>query len=124
MTRTLVTSLIVALVAVPLSHAQQADEAANWQRVASVTPLGSRVKVDTADRRRYSGTLMQVTDTGIVIKRATRLPEPPVTVTFDRITRLEQDRGGLSVAKALGIGVAAGAGAVMTLIMMALAFSD
>jgi hypothetical protein len=122
--RALVTSLILALLAAPTARAQQADEAANWQRVAIVTPLGSRVKVETADRRRYSGTLMQVTDTGIVIKRATRLPEAPVTVPFDRIARLEQDRGGLSVAKAIGIGVAAGAGAMMSLILMAIVMAD
>ncbi len=122
--RTLITSLILALLAATPARAQQADEAANWHRVASMTPLGSRVKVETADRRRYTGTLMQVTDTAIVIKRATRMPAAPVRVPFDRIARLEQDRGGLSVAKAIGIGVAAGAGAMVSLILLAIALGD
>jgi hypothetical protein len=122
--RALITLVLLAFLAAPPVRAEQVDEAASWQRVASVTPLGSRVKVETADRRRYTGTLMRVTDTGIVIKRATRLPEAPVAVPFDRIARLEQDRGGLSVAKAIGIGVAAGAGAMLSLILMAIGMPD
>jgi hypothetical protein len=92
--------------------------------VAQAVPLGSRVKVETTEGRRYSGTLMQVSDSAIVIKRATRLPEPAVTLTFEQLARLERDRGGFSVAKALGIGLAAGAGAVAMLIVMAFALED
>ena len=123
-----ITSLLFALLAAPQARAQTqpsfSDEASSWRRVAEATPLGTKVKVETYERRKYTGTLMRVTDTAIVIKRSTRLPEPPLTVPFDQLARLEQDRGGMSVAKALGIGLAAGAGAVASLMIMAFAFAD
>lgn len=126
------TALILVLLAAPLAGAQTPPpaaqpvptEAESWRRVAGATPLGSRVKVETFERRKYHGTLMQATDTAIVIKRSTRLPEPPVTIPYDQLARLEQDRGGVNVAKAIGIGLAAGAGAVVSLILFALAVSD
>jgi hypothetical protein len=123
-------ALILALLMAPTGRAlaqtplRLLDEAASWRDVAQAVPLGSRVKVETTEGRRYSGTLMQVSDSAIVIKRATRLPEPAVTVTFGQLARLERDRGGFSVAKALGIGLAAGAGAVAMLIVMAFALED
>jgi hypothetical protein len=127
----IVTSLIAAVLAAPIAHAQApaqppqaSNEAANWRSVAHATPLGARVKVETFESRKYTGTLMQVTDTAIVIKRSTRMPEPPLTVTFDQVARLEQDRGGVGVGKAIGIGLAAGAGAMLSLIFMAFAFAD
>lgn len=121
-------ALMVALLAAPPVLAQAGapgqpgpGESASWRNVAISIPPGSRVKVETFEHRRYTGTLMHVTDTAVVIKRSTRLPEPPVTILFDQVARLEQDRGGTSIGKAIGIGVAAGAGAMMSLILLAIA---
>jgi opacity protein-like surface antigen len=124
----IVSMLVFALLAAPMASAQAPApaqppaEAASWRSVALATPLGARVKVETFEGRRYSGTLMQVTDDAVVIKRATRIPEPPATIPFDQVARLEQDRGGVGVGKAIGIGLAAGAGAMLSLILMAFAF--
>lgn len=99
-------------------------EAAAWKGVAGAIPLGSRVKVQTVDGKRVSGTLMQVNDGGVLVKRNSRLPEPAVSIAFADLSRLERDRGngGFNVAKAIGIAVAAGAGVVLTLFAIALQF--
>jgi hypothetical protein len=133
MRRVITTALVLVLVAAPFAHAQTpapavapptSNEAASWRSVARATPLGARVKVETFEGRKYSGTLMQVTDVAVVIKRSTRIPEPPAAIPFDQVSRLEQDRGGVGVGKAIGIGLAAGAGAMLSLILMAFAFSE
>jgi hypothetical protein len=101
------------------------QEATQWQKVAVAIPLGTKVKIQTADGKRLTGTLMGVNETAVTIKRNARQPEPPAEVTFDRIANLERDNGGgISVAKAIGIGLAAGAGVVVTLIVIALQIDD
>ncbi len=68
-------------------------EAAAWRDVAHAIPLGSRVKAQTMEGRRISGTLMQVTDGAVLVKRNTRLPEPAVSIAFADLSRLERDHG-------------------------------
>ncbi len=98
-------------------------EATAWREVATGIPLGSRVKVQTLEGKRLTGTLMRVSDDGLLLKKNSRMAEPAVTIGFDALSRLERDQpgGGLNVAKAVGIGLAAGAGAILT--MFAIAFS-
>ena len=98
-------------------------EATAWRDVATGIPLGSRVKVQTLEGKRFTGTLMRVSDEGLLLKKNSRMAEPAITVGFDALSRLERDTpgGGLNVAKAVGIGLAAGAGAILT--MFAIAFS-
>ena len=100
-------------------------EAAAWKGVAGAIPLGSRVKVQTLDGKRVIGTLMQVNDGGVLVKKNSRLPEPAVSIAFADLSRLERDHGngnGVSLAKALGIAAATGAGFVFTLFAIALQF--
>ena len=63
-----------------------------------------------------TATLMSVSDDAIVVKRESRVPEPAVTIRFDELARLERDdrKGGFTVGKAIGVGLAAGAGAILT----------
>ncbi len=97
-------------------------EAAAWRDVANAIPLGTRVKAQTMEGRRISGTLMQVTDAAVLVKRNTRLPEPAVSIAFADLSRLERDHGngGINIAKAVAIAVGAGAGVVFTIFMIAL----
>ena len=97
-------------------------EAAAWKAVAGAIPLGSRVKAHTMEGRRISGTLMQVTDEAVLVKRNSRLPEPAVSIAFTDLSRLERDHasGGINLAKAVGIALAAGAGVMITLFAIAL----
>jgi hypothetical protein len=98
-----------------------AQDAATWRKVADSIPLGSKVKVQRIDGTRVSGTLMRADDTGVTVKKNTRLPEPAVTVAYDAIGNLERDHGGgMSWGKAIGIGLAAGASAIATIFVIAL----
>lgn len=108
-------------IGIPSAHAQP-DEATAWRQVAEVIPLGSKVKVQTADGKRLTGTLMRVDGTAIMLKRNTRRPEPALTIAFTEIGRLERDQGtgSANVAKAIGVGLAAGAGVFFSLILIAL----
>lgn len=68
---------------------------------------------------------MAVDDQGIVIKRESRVPEPAVAIAFADLAALQQDEaGGFSLGKALGIGLAAGVGAILTLFAIAVAIDD
>jgi hypothetical protein len=106
---------------VPTAHAQP-SEATAWRQVAETIPLGSKVKVQIADGKRLNGTLMGVDATALMLKRNTRRPEPALMITFDEIAKLERDQpgGGVQIAKAIGVGLAAGAGVFFSLILIAL----
>ena len=104
------------------AQSQTPVEATAWKEVAAAIPLGSRVKVQTLEGKRFSGTLMRVGDDAVLVKKNTRLPEPAVSIAFSSLSRLERDHGnngGISIAKALGIAVATGAGVVLTLFLIA-----
>lgn len=98
-----------------------AQDAATWRKVADAIPLGSKVKVQRVDGTRVSGTLMRADDTGVTVKKNTRLPEPAVVVSYDLIGNLERDHGGgMSWGKAIGLGLAGGASAILTILVIAL----
>lgn len=100
----------------------QADEADAWRKVAEAIPLGSKVKVQIADGKRVNGTLMRVDGDAIMLKRNTRRPEAAYTVPFAEVARLERDQanGGMHIARAIGVGLAAGAGVFFSLVLIAL----
>jgi hypothetical protein len=98
-----------------------AQESADWRKVADAIDLGSKIKVQTIDGRRITGTLMRVDSKEILVKRNSRRPEPAITVAFDDVARLERHKdGGFNVAKAITVGVASGAGVILTLIFFAM----
>jgi hypothetical protein len=102
-----------------------AMEAAAFKQMAAAIPLGSRVKVQTKTGRRMTATLMSVSDEAVIVKRAARMPEPAVTIPFAELARLQIDQGnGMSIGKAIGIGLASGAGAILTLFAIALSLDD
>jgi len=103
------------------AHEAFAQEAAAWRQVAEAFPLGSTIKLQTAAGKRMTGTLMRVDDTGVLVKKNTRLPEPAATVAYTDIARLERDTGnGVNIAKAIAIGLASGTGVVVGLILFAM----
>jgi hypothetical protein len=99
-------------------------EAPAWRQVAEAIPLGSKVKLQTVENKRISGTLMRVDGTSVMVKKNTRRPEPAITVDFDNIAKIERDHGGggINIAKAAAIGLATGAGVVVSLILFAMQF--
>ena len=110
--------------AVLAAPSQTKVEAAAWKDVAAAIPLGVRVKAQTTDGKRINGTLMRVDGDGVLVKKNTRLPEPAIAIAFSDLSRLERhhDNGGINLAKAMGIALAAGAGVVFTLFAIALQF--
>ena len=88
-------------------------------------PIGSRVRVHLVDGRQERGTLMDATAERLVIQPRTRIPERPVQIPIDRVAAVELERGNGSVARAIGIGIAAGAGAFFgILLLFAAIYSD
>lgn len=118
---TLTASNAFALSTVAATAAKVEQEHLQWQKVAEAIPLGTKVKVQTLDGKRVSGTLLSVDEKSVQLKRNTRRPEAAVTVTFDNISNLQRDNGGgVNWAKALGIGLGAGAGVILTIFIIAL----
>lgn len=103
------------------AQAPAPTEAAAWKEVAAAIPLGSRVKVQTVEGKRITGTLMRVDEGSVMVKKNTRMPEPALSIAFSDLAKLERDHpGGLNVAKAAAIGLASGAGVLLGLFMIAL----
>jgi hypothetical protein len=48
------------------------------------------------------------------------VPEPALTIGFDRVSSIEKDNGGLHIGKAIAVGVATGAGMILTIILFAM----
>jgi hypothetical protein len=118
--RTIALALVVSLFTLNAANVL-AQEGPSWRKVAGAIPLGSKVKLQTLEGRRVSGTLMRVDDTAVVVKKNTRLPEAAVTVTYDQIANMARDySGGMSWGKAIGMGLGAGAGAILAILVIAL----
>ena len=66
----------------------QAQESSAWRSVAQAIPLGSKVRVQTMDGKRLSGTLMRADSSSMLIKRNTRHPEPAVSIAFDDVAKI------------------------------------
>lgn len=100
-------------------------EAKALGEMVAAIPVGSRVKAHTNHGKEINGTLMSVTTDAVIIKKKTRLSEPAVTVPFVELARVELQTGeGMSIGKAIGIGLAAGAGAILTLFAFVAALDD
>lgn len=98
-----------------------ANEAATWRAVAAAIPLGSKVKIQTANGDRFNATLMSVGSDSVMVKKNARRPEPAETIAFADLARIERDHGGnTNVGKAIAVGLAAGAGVILGLFAIAL----
>lgn len=119
--RTAAIALITSLLMPTSAFAQEADA---WRKVAESIPLGSKVKVQTYEGRRFSGTLMRVDGKEILVKKNTRRPEPAVAIVFDDISTLEREQknGSSSIGKAIAVGLATGTGVILSLFLIALQF--
>jgi hypothetical protein len=95
-----------------------------WRQVASRLPAGSRVRLQLTDGVRLTGIVMAADDAAIVVKPKTRIPEPERRIPYAAIEMLEQDTGGLSVGKAVAIGVGAGAAAFLAIVFITFALID
>lgn len=83
-------------------------------------PVGSRVRVERATGGTLHGTLIAATPDRVVVQRATRIPEPPVDVPLQNVTRIQiEERTG--VGKGIIIGAAIGAAATFGFLILIVA---
>jgi hypothetical protein len=124
--RVFISLTVACLIAVtPLVAAQQPVpmevEVAAMRQTASVIPLGSRVKLQLQSGRRLTATLLAVETDALVVKRDARIPEPALTIPFRELAQLQRDqKSGFTIAKAIGVGLAAGVGAILTVFAIAM----
>ena len=87
-------------------------------------PVGSRVGIERTTGRTIHGTLIAADSGVVVVQRATRIPEPPLSVPLGDVARIEvEERSNL--ARAIIIGTAAGAGAALgVFLLLAAALGD
>ena len=93
-----------------------------WRGFAHRLEPGKTLKIRLIDGPRFTATLLQVSDEGMMVQPKTRAAVPPQEVRFDRVETLEIDQSkGIGIGKAVAIGAAVGAGAWRAL--MAFAFA-
>lgn len=119
--RAIAVLLICSFILMGASDAFATQEAAAWKAVAAAIPLGSKVKIQTANGDRFNATLMSVGSDSLMVKKNARRPEPAATIAFADLARIERDHGSNSnVGKAIAVGLAAGAGVILGLFAIAL----
>ena len=118
------TAAIAVIASLLMSTSGVAQEADAWRKVAESIPLGSKVRIQTYEGKRFTGALMRVDGQEILVKKNTRRPEPAVSIMFDDISMLERDQknGGVHIGKAIAVGLATGAGVILSLFLIALQF--
>ena len=84
---------------------------------AQKLPPGSRVRVERTTGSPIRGTLVKATADTVVVQRNTRLPEAPIDIPIDQITRLTLETGS-GIGKTIGIAVAAGAAATFGILLL------
>ncbi len=89
---------------------------AYWYAYASKLPIGATVRVRTVDGKRLTAVLAVVDPDAITLEPNTRIPEPARRLTYNEIQQLELRQNGVSVGKAVAIGVGAGAGLFFALL--------
>src|SRR5687767_1356077 len=87
-------------------------------------PAGARVRIERTTGGALRGTLLKSNADSVTVQLNTRIPEPPIEVPFDTITRLTLEKNG-SVGKNIAIGVASGVGAFFGIVgLLTLIYND
>ena len=89
-----------------------------WYSYAGRLPIGSTVRVRTADGKRHTAVLTLVDKDGITVELKARIPEPARRIPFGQIQQLELKTNGSSIAKAAAVGSAIGAGTFLGLLAL------
>jgi hypothetical protein len=88
-----------------------------WKARAWQIPIGATVKLRTNDGHRMRAVLMAVDESGILVKPATRVPEPSRRVPFDNLDGLDRFEDHVSFPKYIGIGAAIAGGVFLMLLL-------
>jgi hypothetical protein len=83
-----------------------AEDVELWKARAGQIPIGATVKLRTNDGQRMRAVLMGVDASGILVKPATRRPEPSRRLPFDRLEALDRFEDHVSFPKHIAVGAA------------------
>jgi hypothetical protein len=105
---TTIRRFVVFLVLGVLAHAAvaRAQDVELWRARAGQIPIGATVKLRTHDGARMRAVLMAVDESGILVKPATRVPEPSRHLSFDSLDALDRFEDRVSFPKYIGLGAA------------------
>ncbi len=95
-----------------------------WFAYVGKLPIGSTVRVRTADGERLTAILALVDHESITLEFGSRIPEPPRRIPFDRLTQLELKKNGSSLGKGIAIGAGIGAAGVLGFFALLIASLD
>jgi hypothetical protein len=101
-------------------QAIRATDAAAWERYLNSLPIGSKVKVETADGKSFKGTFMGVDAGNVTVKPKTRIPEPVRSIPIASLASLDLDQG-TSTAKVVAIAAGAAGAAVLGVLLIVIA---
>ncbi len=128
--RTLLVAALIGLQSLTgLASAQRAispaEERDAWRDAARAMPAGVTVKVELNSERRITGTLMSVTEEGLLVKERKRPSRAALMIPIADVARLERaEKNGGSIGKAIAAGAAAGVGGFLTFLALVLMISD
>jgi hypothetical protein len=87
-----------------------------WRARAGQIPIGATVKLRTHDGVRMRAVLMAIDESGILVKPATRLPEPSRHLSFDSLDALDRFEDRVSFPKYIAVGAAVAASVFLILL--------
>jgi hypothetical protein len=101
------------------------DNSAIAEYVQRLAP-GTKVRVEQSDGTSFRGTLMKATPQAIVVQKHTRVPEAPVEVPLNQVSRVTiNSSNGSSAGKTVAIGVGVGVAAFFGILgVLAAIYSD
>ena len=80
-------------------------------------PAGSKVRVERTSGGALRGTLLKAGADQVTVQRNTRVPEPPVEIPFNTVTRITLETGN-STSKTVAIAVGTGVGATFGVLLL------
>ena len=102
--RNVVLWLVVSVLVRPAVCAAQDVELSKSR--AGPIPIGATVQLRTNDGHRMRAVLMGVDESGILVKPATRVPEPSRRLAFDRLEALDRFEDRVNFPKYIATGAA------------------
>jgi hypothetical protein len=93
------------------------DRVNTLRRYVQYMPIGATLKLRTRQGERLKAVLLIVDDEAIVVKPATRKPEPSRRLSYDGLEAIERYEDHVRFGKYLGIG--GGIGAMVFLVLLA-----
>jgi hypothetical protein len=118
MTRVLVMlTFLLTITAGPLGAQPRQVESDAWRTLAASLPAGAPVALRLKDGRRFTGTIVEVREEGLLFKPKTRVPVPAGDVAFAEIDSLELPKPGMSPGTKVLVGVGIGVGTFLLVVL-------